>query len=375
MASALKLLKRKLGDSPWFAETFVAAQQLGQSWRRPRLVMLLDAMHSGSGGDLRGRALAPGLRELGWRVILVPPSMNLAQRRRVLAVESPDVILLRQSRHPLNRPALYAPVPCVFDADDADIDYQPGEVLGCLRGSVAVVAGSRRMAEVFRQHNSQVSVIWTGTYASQPAAAAANEKRHPVITWAHSVPSLFPGERALLREVLLRLAARHKFQFHLYGQKETEPDALGDLRDPLAQAGVGVKVFGLLPYRQFIESLGQAAIGLNPVCMDNGWSRGKSFGKVLAYIAAGAAVITSPELDYPLFFRDRENGCFAGSVEEWVESCSHLLEHPQERGRIARQAAADMACRLSSTRAAQLLDGVLRDALRGASGARREEIP
>ena len=42
-------------------------------------------------------------------------------------------------------------------------------------GSVAAVAGSHRMAEVFRRHNPNVSVIWTGTYATQPATAVSNE--------------------------------------------------------------------------------------------------------------------------------------------------------------------------------------------------------
>lgn len=358
-----KSIKRKLGDSPLFAEAFVGAQQIRQGWKRPRLVMLLDAMHSGSGGDLRGRALAPELRRLGWRVIVVPPSMDLAQRKRTIALERPDVILLRQSRHPLNRPALYSPIPCVFDADDADIDTHPDEVVDCLKGSVAVIAGSRYIAEMFQRHNPNVSVIWTGSYATEPPEAISNEERAPVIAWANSVPELHPGERAFLREVLLRLAQQHKFQLHLYGYKGSEPGALLDLMEPLREAGIQVTTFGLLPYRAFIDSLGQAAIGLNPVCMDNAWSRGKSFGKVLAYMAAGVAVVTSPELDYPLFFENGRNGVLAGGVDEWAERCSYLLEHPEARGALVRQAQEDMAARLSSRWAARLLDGVLRDVL------------
>jgi hypothetical protein len=325
--------------------------------------MLLDAFHAGSGGDLRGRALAPELRRLGWRVVVVPPSMNLAQRRRTIAMEHPDVILLRQSRHPLNRPALYSPIPCVFDADDADIDTHPDEVVDCLTGSVAVVAGSRYIAEMFQCHNSNVSVIWTGTYAAESPEAARNERREPVIAWANSVPELHPGERALLRDVLLRLGRQHQFHFHLYGYKESESGALLDLIEPLRSAGIQVSTFDPLPYRTFVHSLAQAAIGLNPVCMDNAWSRGKSFGKVLAYIAAGAAVVSSPELDYPLFFDNGRNGMLAGSVDEWVERCSYLLEHPEERGALVRHAQQDMAARLSSDRAARLLDGVLRGVL------------
>ena len=86
----------------------------------PKVVLFPSNSAGDASSNLRVYLAAPELRRLGWRVVVVPDSLDLSQRRRILRLEQPDVIFMNQTRHPLNRPKLYAPIPIVLDADDAD---------------------------------------------------------------------------------------------------------------------------------------------------------------------------------------------------------------------------------------------------------------
>src|SRR5579863_10348636 len=106
-----------------------------------RVVVFPGDALTGSASDLRATAIARELRRRDWRATVVPPQLELEQRLRIVRAERPDVILLHQSRHPLNRPRYYPNIPCVFDADDADI-LDPRcrqDVIECCTGSVAVI--------------------------------------------------------------------------------------------------------------------------------------------------------------------------------------------------------------------------------------------
>jgi hypothetical protein len=124
-------------------------------------------MYTGSSGDWRACAISRELRKRGWRTIVVPPWLGLMERRRIIQIENPEFIFLQQSRHPLNRPELYGDVPIIFDVDDADILNNRDLVAECCRGSRAVIAGNRYLAGLFREYNSDVCVIWTGTYVTK----------------------------------------------------------------------------------------------------------------------------------------------------------------------------------------------------------------
>ena len=140
---------------------------------------------------------------------------------------------------------------------------------------------------------------------------------------------------------------QRKFIFRIYSDNPTWTNAYVA---PLKAEGIEVEVYGSRRYTQFVSSLGTVAIGLHPVILENKFSRGKSFGKLLAYMAADVAVVTSNEVDHPLFFRHGENGMLVRTVEEWTEACLYLLDNPAERGRIAREAKTWM--RKSATKAA-----------------------
>jgi len=101
------------------------------------------------------------------------------------------------------------------------------------------------------------------------------------------------------------------------------------------------------------------------VIRGNAWSEGKSFGKVLGYLAAEVAVVASRAIDHPLFFEHGRNGLMAETQEQWVEAVGTLLDDPDRRQKLAEAAYGDLLRELSSSAAAQKLDKVLRCALAG----------
>jgi Glycosyl transferases group 1 len=324
-----------------------------------KAVTFLSDSISGWSGELRSIALEPHLARFGWRLISVPPNLSLSQRRRIIGLDKPDLILLQQSRHPLNRPALYRDIPVVFDADDADIldSRCVDSVIECCRGSVSIIAGSRFLRDQFRIHNANVAVVWTSTYLEHVDGSIPANQRGPVVTWAHSGPLDYVEEAKFVRNVILKLARRAAFSFRLYGVAESRKQEVDDYLEPLRKIGLSVQTVAPMPYHAFVQSLGNVAVGLHPVCTaTNPFSQGKSFGKLLAYLAADVAIVTSNAVDHPLFFKDNVNGMLlADDVDTWVERCERLINFPDLRQKIADAARADFRRRLTSVRAAELV--------------------
>lgn len=314
-----------------------------------------DQLYTGTAGDLRGVAVARELRSLGWRTIIVPPWLGLNARRWAVRMEPKAVLFFQQSRHPLNKPSLFPGHAAVFDADDADILNDPEPVLECLRGSGAVIAGSEFLAEQFRLHHPNVTVVWTGTYVERPAVEAA--PTIPVLVWAQSNPFDYPHEAKLMLDLWTRLAeSRMTFRVRVFS---SESDRVAEWLRPITERGIAHEVSPRLRYREFIQSLSAATVGLQPICTTFAYSQGKSFGKVLGYIAAGLPVIASNEVDHARFFRDRENGLLVETLEDWVAACKLLLGDPALRRRLADRAYEDLGTQLSTRAAARKIDEVL----------------
>jgi glycosyltransferase involved in cell wall biosynthesis len=329
--------------------------------RRPVVVVFPSSQPWDAASRLRAWEVAPELRALGWRVVLVPEPLDLAQRRRILALEAPDVVLLQQTRHPLNQAELYAPVPCVLDADDADyLDPRHHDrIVQCASACRAVIGGSRFVADCLGKHNGDATVIWTATPLPPARAARRPRDRAPVVTWAHGNPFSYPDEAKLVQEILLRVALRRPFGFWLFGAPERE--AAGYL-EPLRKAGIDACSFPLMDYPAYLARVAEAAVGLQPVCLENAFSHGKSFGKVLAYLAGEVAVVATRGVDHPLFFRHGENGLLVTDTAEWVDAIMLLLDDPEQRERMAEAAYEDFERRLTTRRFAERMDRVLRRA-------------
>jgi hypothetical protein len=332
-----------------------------------RVVVFPGEAGTGSAADLRATAIARELRRRGWRATIVPSQLELKQRLRIVRAERPDVIILQQSRHPLNRPRYYAGIPCVFDADDADI-LDPAcrdAVIECCAESVAIVAGSRFLADEFRPYNPRVRVVWTCTYLQPSPQMVPSQFRLPSVAWATSDPVGYSHEAEFVREVILRLSRETQFTFLLYGVRADLRDAVEKYLVPIRRVGVPVKIFQPLGYKQFVRSLESVAVGLQPVALENPFSRGKSFGKLLAYLTADVAIVASRAVDHPLFFRDRVNGLLApNDVDRWVKGATLLLQDPSQRSYMVANARADLKARLQMAVGAELVSDVLLDAIR-----------
>jgi hypothetical protein len=341
-----------------------------QPKRELSAVLFSSQSDSGGSGYLRARATGIALRRFGWRTLVPDASLSLAQRRRILSIERPDVIVLQQARHPLNRPGLYEGVPCVFDLDDADL-LDPrceAEVIECTRESIAVVAGSRYVAELLRPYNSDVTVIWTCVDSDTTRVLPLQSARGPVIAWASLNPSGFSLEAELIQQSMIALAKKMAFTFRLYGA--TDPWGVRKLSwaqeyvSPIQAAGAAVELIPLMRYPDFLTSLESVAIGLQPVCPESEHSRGRSFGKILAYLAAGTAIVASRAADHPLFFRDGVNGLLVdNNSADWARACAGLLEDADLRERVASEGRADLGRRLVANTGARYLDIVLRRAI------------
>ena len=345
---------------------------LASTLSRRRGVAIAPSMsHWDPASNLRAWQMAPELRRLGWRVMLLAPEAPLCERRLALRMWRPDVLLLQQSRHPLNRPRLYPGVTCVFDQDDADyLDERiRGEIIGCCEGSARVIAGSRAVADMLRQHNPNVDVIWTSTPipARDAGVCVPPSKREPIVAWAHSSPFHYPAEMAYVQRVMTMVAReRPGAQFWLFGCQDQARAAA--YLAPFEAAGVRCKAWPYMPYAEYLGVVARTAVGLQPVCIQEApYSQGKSFGKVLAYLAGGVPVVASNNVEHPLFFESGRNGFLVDNEDDCARSVLELLNDAALRDRIADAATKDFRARLSTAATARQLS----DSLAKAVDARR----
>jgi len=310
--------------------------RLGRAKRRPAVVIFPGGPRRSSSSYLRAWILGDELERQGWRALVVPEVLSLAQRRRIVRLEQPDVILLQQTRHPLNQPSLYAPIPCVIDADDGDhMDPRHSERIARWVGeAAAVVGGSRFVANWMAQHcKGPARVIWTCTPRAATASKTPPAEREPIVAWAHDTPLGYPHEAELMQKVFIGVAQRTRAIFWLFGTQEEE--ASGWFA-PIRAAGGTCVAVPRVPYEQYLEKVAEAAVGLQPVCLESEFCRGKSFGKVLAYLNGQVANVASNNVDHPLFFRHGENGYLVeNTVEDWVDAIVKLLEDRQHRQDVA----------------------------------------
>jgi len=285
----------------------------------------------------------------------------MAQRRRIIELEKPDVILLQQTRHPLNRPSFYAPIPCVLDADDGDcMDDRHAERIALWASeAAAVVGGNRFVAGWLGQHNKGSShVIWTGTPRLEVTPAVAPARRAPVVAWAHDTPLDYPLEANLMQATFAEVAKRTRAEFWLFGSTETQA---AEWFKPIRAVGGNCVAIERMPYEQYLEKVSQAAVGLQPVCPESAFCRGKSFGKILAYLTGQVAVVASNNVDHPVFFRNGENGMLVeNAVNEWTDAIVKLVDDIAFRERVALTGQHDFESRLTIDVFARRMNDVFR---------------
>jgi hypothetical protein len=272
---------------------------------------------------LRIYLIAEAMRPLGWSILVLPATLSLPQRHRFLQRFGPDVIVMQGSRHVLNRPALYPGYRIVYDMDDADFDLPrlSEAVREAMEGVHLVLAGSRYVAAWCRAQGASARVVWTGAPLSNPLPPR-QAARPPVVAWAQSAPVDYAGERAFV--AVMRRVAMHRpgVRLRLFGRRPGDDDAI---IAPFTSAGVAVEWLPTMPYGRFLRSLDDAAVGLSPICPENCFSQGKSFGKVLAYLDRGVPVVASDEADHALFFTPG-SGVLSNVPVVWSQTVLRVLD-------------------------------------------------
>jgi hypothetical protein len=318
---------------------------------------------------LRIYNVAEGLRARGWRALVVPPKLTLAARTRVLRYTAPDLLIMQGVRHALNRPHLYPGQRIVLDMDDADfyLPHLEGAVRRAMPQVRLVLAGSRYVANWCAAAGAgEVHVVWTGAPVSKGPLRIPQADRPPVMAWAQTRPMTYKEEAAFVREVMADLSRRVKdVRLRLYDRQA------GD--DPgfeawFQAAGIRTEWHKQTQYSDYLGSLGDVALGLAPLSLQTPFSRGKSFGKVLAYLDAHVPVLASDACEHGAFFTP-ETGVVSNDPKIWVDQGQRLLSDPLRRAEMAERAHAAYCRQLSIGAMVAKIDPILRQLVPTAKAA------
>lgn len=184
-----------------------------------------------------------------------------------------------------------------------------------------VLAGNRYLADYARQFTRNVALFPTVVDATRFTPAAAPPAT-PVVGWMGS-----PATVSYLHDLapaLEEAAAAHPFELFVVGS-----DWPATLR-PLARAK---------PWRETEEAddLRRMTVGVMPL-PDDLWSRGKCSLKLLQYMSAGLAAVSSPRGSASEIISHGENGFLADSPAEWQSALEQLLGDGAEAARVGAAA-------------------------------------
>lgn len=302
--------------------------------------------------------IAEQLCASGEDVHVLPWKFTLAQRRYWLSVLRPDIVVMQGTRHPLNRPALYAGHRVVLDLDDADfhLPHLAASVRAAMGHVTAVMAGSGYIADWCRKAGAcETHVVWTGSPVSR-APRVSQSQRPPVVAWAQTRPMQYRHEAALIRRVMRQVALRHPGTvLRLYDRRPGDDPAFADsFRAP----GLELEWHASAGYETFLSSLDDVALGLAPLLPTDPFCRAKSFGKLLAYFDRQVPVVAS-DFGEPRVFFTPETGVLCRSQAQWGQAISTLLPDAPRRQRMAEAGFAAFTKHLTTQVAADQVKTVL----------------
>ena len=307
---------------------------------------------------LRCHLMSRELQRFGWRCLVLSPKLKLWQRQRLLQRAQPDILFMQGSRHALNRPEFYPGQRIIYDMDDADffLPHLADAVERAVPQVKGVIAGSRFIADWCRGRGAAAEVVWTGAPVSS-RAHVPHDRRPPVVAWAQTRPMDYRREADLVRRVMARLVRQcPDVRLRLY---DWLPGDSPDFADRFRAEGIPVEWLPRQPFRNYSRSFDDVAIGLAPLCHETPFSRGKSFGKVLAYLDRQVPVIGSDAGEHGAFFQ-ADTGVISNDTDHWVDRAAELLKDAGKRARISQSAYRDYCAKLSLPAAAGRIDRVLR---------------
>ena len=364
----MEILKSALRPAIHLArEASVRRELLMQKGPDP-LAVFLPAHGPHGAALLRIYNIADALGPLGWRRLVMPWKLTLDQRHRILARARPDVLVMQGARHALNRPAFYPGCPIVYDLDDADfhLPHLATPVRRAMPEVSAVIAGSQYIATWCQRAGARATHrVLTGMPVSdrpRPPQAV----RPPVVAWAQTRPMTYTREAALVLQVMEALSRRCPgVRLRLYDRRPGDDPAFPARFEA---AGIRTEWYPAMPLQEYLAAFDDVALGLAPLCPDTPFSRGKSVGKVLAYLDRHVPVLASAAGEHPRVF-DAASGVVSNDPGVWVDRAARLLHDAGAREAMARAGFRTFRGRLSTGAATAQVAAILTGEL--AKGRRR----
>ena len=321
-------------------------QYLIKACRRPVMFVSVSDSVSGFSSELRGKNPVELWRSQGINAILLPPQLEISQRRRLATLLKPEVVIHQTFRLEGNDPSLYPKAVNILDLDDADFldpRIQP-RMEASLKLCDGGVGGSRYTEAWIKTIVDASAVIWTGSKQKNKSISISASTDN--IVWAITSPLDNPIEAEFIKAILAECSQQYDFNFTVIGRGESEE--IKAFFDPALRDKHKIIHHPFLPYDEFLTVLSSATAGLAPLFeQENDFNKGKSFGKILAYLTAGIPVITTYAADHELFFEDGVNGFISNDPQHWLASIGKLLTDAQLRQQIIENAARDYNNKLS----------------------------
>lgn len=225
----------------------------------------------------------------------------------------------------------------IFDFDDAIFATSPhrkktlaekftdkNRVARIIARCDAVITGNAYLAAYARAYNVNVVIIPTSIDLSRYPVKQITDKNpgEPYVIGWIGMPGSLPYLN-ILKPVFQELAGKHKILVRIIGGQDYDCP--------------GVQVEHL-PWslQDEVSQILTFDIGVMPLT-ENEEAQGKCGLKILQYMAAGISAIASPVSANIEIITDGENGCLAGSPEEWGEKICAFIHSTQLRQEIGRR--------------------------------------
>ncbi len=313
----------------------------------PLILFVVCDDEPGWGSELRSKRIVDYLQVEGKRALFLPSRLSSYQRKRIGRRVKADVVIHQTFVNEKTDPKDFPEAINIVDFDDAhflDPKLQHSIIERCLLCEAAI-GGSRYTENWLRQYVNKTLMLWTSAPYIHVEASPPSSRSKTII-WGTTNPLLTKSEAELVRNIIHNCAKKTSFEFIVIGDG-SEKEIVKFFALGLPES-IKIKHIPRMPYEDFIQLLTQGAVGIAPLIIDGDcFNAGKSFGKILAYIAAEVPVVASNAVDHALFFQNGENGFLASEIEQWGDHVVRLLMEPELRDIVAANAKIQLQKELS----------------------------
>ena len=184
------------------------------------------------------------------------------------------------------------------------------------------IAGNEYLANYAENHSDNISIIPTTIDLEEYTKVEVKKDNRVCIGWSGSFSTIKHFESSL--EALKVLKEKYKDQIYI--------KVIGDGK--YENMELGIKGLPWIAATE-VPDLCEIDIGIMPLPDDN-WSKGKCGLKGLQYMALEIPTIMSPVGVNSDIIIDGKNGFLAGTVKEWVDKLSILIEDDNLRKEIGK---------------------------------------